>query len=220
MADLLGIQLTATRTQNWCCPFLHCTAGFQTFSEISDHVYTRHKSQDRELYKYLAGFWAPILSFIHEKGKWPMIRELFTAQEIGHIPLRTQPLQRQSHQPTNQMPTSQTDTEDTGTVHHSQPDEFPEMPSLQKRPLHYADANEVEIKANEAILTRFEDMFTGGTFQDLERYTEVFLDAIVTGMGMKRTGPLNPVLYLIVHCRRLWICYVVVEYFSSRIGVE
>jgi hypothetical protein len=86
MADLLGIHLIATRTQKWGCPFLHCTAGFQTF--ISDHVYTRHKSRDRELCKYLGGFWAPILSFIHEKGKWPMIRELFTAQEIGHIPLR------------------------------------------------------------------------------------------------------------------------------------
>jgi hypothetical protein len=41
MADLLGIHLTATRTQKWCCPFLHCTAGRQTFSDISDHIYTR-----------------------------------------------------------------------------------------------------------------------------------------------------------------------------------
>jgi hypothetical protein len=84
------------------------------------------------------------------------------------------------------MSTPQTDTDDTGTVHHSQPDEFPEVPTLQIRPLHYADANEAEIKANEAILTRFEEMFTGGTFQDLERYTEVFLDAIVEGRKLQR----------------------------------
>jgi tubulin beta len=186
VADPLGIHLNVTRRREWRCPFLHCTAGFETFSENSDHIYSHHKSQDQELYKYLGGFWAAILSFINEKGQWRLIRELFTTQDISHITSKTQPLQRQSHQPEHQMSTSQTDTEYTGTEHHSQPDEFPGAPSSPIRPLNYADANQFEIEANEAILTEFEERFKRGTFQNLERYIEVFIDAIVEGRKLER----------------------------------
>jgi hypothetical protein len=84
------------------------------------------------------------------------------------------------------MSTSQTDTECTGTEHHSHPDEFPEALSSQTRPLHYADANQFETEVNEEILTKFEDMFKRGTFQDLERYIKVFFDAIVEGSKLER----------------------------------
>jgi hypothetical protein len=63
IAGVLGIHLNAARRREWRGPFSHYTETIQTFSDICDHVFMEHKSQEKELYGYVEGFWAAIPSF-------------------------------------------------------------------------------------------------------------------------------------------------------------
>jgi hypothetical protein len=52
--------------------------------------------------------------------------------------------------------------------------------------IHFADAHESEIMANEAILSRIEEMVGFSTLSDLEKHIHVFIDTIVEGRKLFR----------------------------------
>jgi hypothetical protein len=67
------------------------------------------------------------------------------------------------------------------------------MRTPETHSLHYADANEFEIAANEEILSRIEMMFEIDPLKDRERKVRVFIDAIVEGRKLQRLEKLGQI---------------------------
>jgi hypothetical protein len=94
LAGLLGISFQMRKCNAWKCPFHYCPSDSPSYATMQEHVRMEHTEDEKLIYSGVGGFWATLIGYFHQTGRWPMASDIFFKANQDRGPERVALLER------------------------------------------------------------------------------------------------------------------------------
>jgi hypothetical protein len=95
LAGLLGINLQMRKCNAWKCPFHYCASDYPNYATMQEHVRMEHTKDEKLIYSRVGGFWATLIGYFHQTGRWPMASDIFFKANQDRVRVQMAPLAKE-----------------------------------------------------------------------------------------------------------------------------
>jgi hypothetical protein len=95
LAGLLAISLQMRKGNAWKCPFHYCPSDDPRYATMQEHVRMERTEDEKHIYSGVGGFWATLIVYFHQTGRWPMASDIFFKANQDRVRVQMAPLARE-----------------------------------------------------------------------------------------------------------------------------